>query len=291
MLTLFCQLTLDGIVNGLVYVILAVGLVLILNVSRIFFIAYGQFYMLGAYVTWGSLTILKVPYVIGLPMAVIATTILGLLCYQFIFRHIQYREGQFLANIVAAVGLMMIMGQAGLLIFGTVTRSVLPIFPGILNIAGISIPIEKLVLVILTLFIAIIAFYVYEKMKIGRAMRAVSNNPEAATLQGVKVNRVHIATMGVGCALAGFGGGVMAPVYAIYPEMGNNIILSVLLVVMLGGMNSMLGAVFGGLILGITLVFGQYFFGSMAQIFLFLVIGIIIFFRPGGVLGTTGLDI
>jgi branched-chain amino acid transport system permease protein len=97
--------------------------------------------------------------------------------------------------------------------------------------------------------------------------------------------------MGVGCALAGFGGGVMAPVYAIYPEMGNNIILSVLLVVMLGGMNSMLGAVFGGLILGITLVFGQYFFGSMAQIFLFLVIGIIIFFRPGGVLGTTGLDI
>jgi branched-chain amino acid transport system permease protein len=226
----------------------------------------------------------------GLLMAVMATTVLGLLCYQFIFRYIQVGR-QFLANIVAAIGLMMIMGQAGLLIFGTIGRSVPSIFPGILSIGNMSIPVEKLVLVILTLFIAIAAFYVYEKLKIGRAMRAVSLNPEAATLQGVKTNRIYLATMGFGCALAGFGGGVMAPVYVIYPEMGSNIILSVLLVIMLGGMDSMLGAVLGGLVLGITLVFGQYFLGSMAQIFLFVVIGIIIFFRPGGLLGSTGLEI
>ena len=291
MITLLGQLIIDGIVTGLVYVILAVGLVLILSVSRIFFIAYGQFYMLGAYIVWGSLALLRIPYFIGLLMAVIATSILGLLCYQFIFRYIQYRGGQFLANIVAAIGLMMIMGQGGLLVFGTIARSVPPIFPGILSIANISIPIEKLVLVILTLVIAIAAFFIYEKMKIGRAMRAVSLNPEAATLQGVKTSMVYLATMGFGCALAGFGGGVMAPVYVIYPEMGSNIILSVLLVIMLGGMGSMLGAVLGGLVLGITLVFGQYFLGSMAQIFLFIVIGIIIFFRPGGLLGKAELEV
>ena len=291
MITLLGQLIIDGIVTGLVYVILAVGLVLILSVSRIFFIAYGQFYMLGAYIVWGSLALLRIPYFIGLLMAVIATSILGLLCYQFIFRYIQYRGGQFLANIVAAIGLMMIMGQGGLLVFGTIARSVPPIFPGILSIANISIPIEKLVLVILTLVIAIAAFFIYEKMKIGRAMRAVSLNPEAATLQGVKTSMVYLATMGFGCALAGFGGGVMAPVYVIYPEMGSNIILSVLLVIMLGGMGSMVGAVLGGLVLGITLVFGQYFLGSMAQIFLFIVIGIIIFFRPGGLLGKAELEV
>jgi len=291
LITLLGQLIIDGIVTGLVYVILAVGLVLILSVSRIFFIAYGQFYMLGAYIVWGSLALLRIPYFIGLLMAVIATSILGLLCYQFIFRYIQYRGGQFLANIVAAIGLMMIMGQGGLLVFGTIARSVPPIFPGILSIANISIPIEKLVLVILTLVIAIAAFFIYEKMKIGRAMRAVSLNPEAATLQGVKTSMVYLATMGFGCALAGFGGGVMAPVYVIYPEMGSNIILSVLLVIMLGGMGSMVGAVLGGLVLGITLVFGQYFLGSMAQIFLFIVIGIIIFFRPGGLLGKAELEV
>ncbi len=291
MATLLGQLIIDGIVTGLVYVILAVGLVLILSVSRIFFIAYGQFYMLGAYFVWGSLTLWEIPYFFGLLMAIIATALLGLLCYQFIFRYVQYRGGQFLSNIVAAIGLMMIMGQAGLLIFGTIARSVPPIFPGIISLAGISIPVEKLVLVLLTLIIAIAAFFVYEKMKVGRAMRAVSVNPEAATLQGVKPNRIYLATMGFGCALAGFGGGVMAPVYVIYPEMGSNIILSVLLVIMLGGADSMLGAVLGGLVLGITLVFGQYFLGNLAQIFLFVVIGIILFFRPGGLLGKAELEV
>jgi branched-chain amino acid transport system permease protein len=284
-------LIIDGIVTGLIYVILAVGLVLILSVSRIFFIAYGQFYMLGAYIVWGSLTLWKLPYFLGLLIAVLATALLGALCYQFIFRFVNYRGGQFLSNIVAAIGLMMIMGQAGLLIFGTIARSVPPVFPGIISLAGISIPIEKLVLVLLTLIIAIAAFFVYEKMKVGRAMRAVSLNPEAATLQGVKPNTVYIATMGFGCALAGFGGGVMAPVYVIYPEMGSNIILSVLLVIMLGGTDSMLGAVLGGLVLGITLVFGQYFLGSLAQIFLFVVIGIILFFKPGGLLGKAELEV
>ena len=83
----------------------------------------------------------------------------------------------------------------------------------------------------------------------------------------------------------------MAPVYVIYPEMGYNIILSVLLVIMLGGMGSMLGAVLGGLVLGITLVFGQYFLGSKAQIFLFVVIGIILFFKPGGLLGKAEMEV
>jgi len=290
LITLLGQLIIDGIVTGLVYVILAVGLVLILSVSRIFFIAYGQFYMLGAYIVWGSLTRWEIPYFLGLLMAIVATAILGMLCYQLIFRYVQYRGG-FLSNIVAAIGLMMIMGQAGLLIFGTIARSVPPVFPGIISVAGISIPVEKLVLVSLTLIIAVAAFFVYEKMKVGRAMRAVSLNPEAATMQGVKPNMVYLATMGFGCALAGFGGGVMAPVYVIYPEMGSNIILSVLLVIMLGGMDSMLGAVLGGLVLGITLVFGQYFLGNLAQIFLFVVIGIILFFRPGGLLGKAELEV
>ena len=290
MISVLGQLIVDGLVTGFVYVILAVGLLLILSVSRIFFIAYGQFYMLGAYIVWGSLTLLKIPYFLSLPVAVVATGIVGALCYQYIFRFITDKD-QFLANIVAAIALMMIMGQAALLVFGTISRSVPPVFPGIISVANISIPNEKLALVILTLIIAIAAFIVYEKMKIGRAMRAVALNSEAATLQGVKTGRVCLATMAFGCALAGFGGGAMAPVYVIYPEMGSNIILSVLLVIMLGGMGSMVGAVLGGLVLGITLVFGQYFLGSMAQVFLFVVVGIIIFFRPGGLLGNTELEV
>jgi len=85
LIALLAQLIIDGIITGLVYVILAIGLVLILSVSRIFFIAYGQFYMLGAYIAWGSLALYEIPYFVGLLISMVATSLLGLLCYQFIF--------------------------------------------------------------------------------------------------------------------------------------------------------------------------------------------------------------
>ena len=106
-----------------------------------------------------------------------------------------------------------------------------------------------------------------------------------AALQGVNANFVYLGTMAVGCALAGFAGGVMAPVFAVSPKMGG-ITLLIILVVMLGGVGSMPGVILSGLILGLILSFGQYFLeGGVAQIIFFAVIAIILFFRPGGLFG------
>ena len=119
----------------------------------------------------------------------------------------------------------------------------------------------------------------------GRAMRATAFNPDVATLQGVNANRVYMLSMAVGCGLAGFAGGVMAPEFAVSTEMAG-ITLYVLLVVMLGGIGSMTGAILAGLIVGLTISYGQYFIGTgVVQIVLFAVIGLIILFRPGGLLG------
>ena len=109
--TLIGQLVLDGMAMGLVYVILAAGLVLIMSVSSIFLLAYGQFYMIGAYTVWAGMVLLKQPFFISLCMAVLATGVLGLLSYRFIFQYIQFAEKQFLVVIVAAIGLMMILSQ------------------------------------------------------------------------------------------------------------------------------------------------------------------------------------
>lgn len=285
MLTLFVQLIFDGMGMGLIYVILAVGLVLILNVSKIFFIAYGQFYMVGAYAVWGGSVILGLPFIPSLCIAVLTTVILALMSYRLIFHYIQYMEKQFLAMIVAAIGLMMVLGQAGLVLFGTSPRGLSTIFPGVVQFAGINVSIEKLVLIGLALLITLAMFFVYEKTSIGWAMQAVSFNPEAASLMGVNTQRIYLVTMGIGGALAGFAGGIMAPVYAAYPEMGQEIILSVIIVIMLGGMGSLVGAVLGGIIMGLTLSFGQYFTGGLVQILLFIIVGIILLVRPGGLLG------
>lgn len=289
--TVLIQLVVDGLAMGMVYVLLASGFNLIIGISRILFIAYAEFYMLGAYILWGLMVPLKFPFPVALCAAMLAPAILGGIIYLVIFRYIQYKEQQFLTNIVAAIGLMMLMSQAALLVFGTESRGMPSVFRGMVNVGGIRISVEKVVLIGLTLAVLIGLHFLLQKTRIGRAMRAVSFRADVAALQGVNSNMIYLATMAVGCALAGFAGGIMAPVFALSPTMGA-ITLLIILVVMLGGIGSMPGAILAGLILGITLSFGQYFIGGgLARILFFAVIGIILFFRPGGLLGQAGEEI
>ncbi len=284
-MSLFGQLAFNGLVMGLIYVILAAGLVLIMNVSRIFLIAYGQFYMIGGYIVWAGVTLWHLPFFIALVIAVLATAILGLLSYRLIFQYVQFAKNQFLVVIAAAIGLMMLLAQAGLIVFGSTARGVPPIVPGITSFAGISFPNAKLVLIVLALAITLALFWVYEKTNLGRVMRAVAFLPDAASLQGINTQKIYFITLGIGSALAGVAGAIMAPSYSLSPDMGTNIFLPVMLLMMLGGMDSLLGTIPSGLVVGLTLSFGQYFMHSSAQIILYSVIGIIIFFRPNGLLG------
>jgi len=285
------QLIVDGLAMGLVYVLLASGFNLIMTVPKVLFIAYGEFYMLGAYALWGLVLLGNVPFLPALCLATIATAILGGIVYRLIFQRIQYMEQQFLTNIIAAMALSMIIAQGSLLVFGTESRGMPSIFPGIVNMGSITIPVEKVVLVALTLAVLIGLNTFLQKTNYGRAMRAVSFNADVAALQGVSANMTCLVTMAVGCGLAGFAGGLMAPVFALSPKMGS-ITIFVLFVVMLGGIGSMVGAILAGLILGMTLSFGQFFFGSgLSQISFFVVIFIILYFRPGGLLGKAEADI
>ena len=279
------QLVVDGLAMGLVYVLLASGINLIIDISGILFIAYGQFYMIGAYTLFALVVLLRVPFFIALCVATIMPAILGGILYRLIFHRIRLMDRQFLSGIVAAVGLMLLIGQAALLAFGTSSRGVGTVFKGMLRLGGVSLSFEKVVLILLGVLVLLGLHVILQKTNVGRAMRAVSFNPETAALQGINSNAIYLLSMAIGCGLAGFSGGIMAPVFALYPEMGS-ITLLILLVVMLGGIGSMPGAILAGLILGVTLSFGQYFLGSgQAQILFFAVVGLILYFRPGGLLG------
>lgn len=291
MLTLIGQLIVDGIAMGMVYVMLSAGIVFIMSVTGIFYLAYGQFYMIGAFLTWGAVVIFKLPFPVALAIAVIATTILGLLSYLLLFQHTMASEEKFLATIVAAVALMMVLGQGGLVVFGASPRSLPALFTGNISAFGINITVAKAMVVLIGVGVILLLFLFYTKTKTGRAMRAVSFLPETASLQGINTKAICLACVGIGTALAGFAGGIIAPGYGLVPEMGNNIILNVLLIAMLGGIDSMLGAVLGGLVVGLILSFGQYFFGARVQIILFITIGIIISIRPGGLLGRKELTL
>jgi branched-chain amino acid transport system permease protein len=284
------QLIFDGFAMGLVFVILATGMVLIASVNKILFMAYGVFYTIGAYATWAVLNSVAIPYWIALFLGPVVSGFVGILCYFLVFKRLQFIKGGFLSSLIASMGLMMFLEQSDLLVFGTVQRSIPNPLPEVLNYFGIRFPTSKLVLIILGVAITLLLFWMYEKTKLGRQMRAVAFLPEAAVLQGVNRNKIYMLSLGIGTAMAGIAGAILAPVYGLSPSMGNDVVWTVMLMTMLGGMDSLLGAVAGGIVIGQLLSFGQYFIGSQIQIIIFILIGALLYFRPNGLLGR-GIDI
>lgn len=289
---LFGQLTFDGLSMGLVFVILACGFVIIMSISKILFIAYGAFYTIGAYGTWYAIDIFHINYFFGLILGVIITSIIGLACYFLIFQRLKMKMGEraFLATLIAAVGLQLLLTQAGVVLYGNQSRSIPNVFPGVLHVLGINMTSSKLVLIALSVIVAIALFWVYEKTSIGRSMRAVSYIPDAAALQGINNNRVYLISLGLGCALAGIAGAILAPTYGMDPQMGANVIWMVMLITMLGGLDSLMGCVVGGLIIGEVMSWGQFYMGSLIQIVIFVGIAITVYFKPYGLLGR-GIDL
>jgi branched-chain amino acid transport system permease protein len=281
----FAQIIVDGLAIGMLYVLLASGVNVIVSISGILLIAYGQFYMVGAYVLWGVMKVAKLPFFVALIAAIIVPAILGAVVYRLIFHWIEKKDRQFLNGIVAAIGLAAVMAQGVLLGFGTSARGVGAVFPGMIHLGGVRISLEKTVIILLGIVVLLALHFILRRTNVGRAMRAVACNRDVAALQGVNPSRTYLIAMAIGCGLAGFAGGVMSPVYAISPTMGS-ITLLVLLVMVLGGIGSMVGAIVAGVILGLTLSFGQYYIGSgVSQIIFFAVVGLIKFFRPGGLFG------
>jgi len=279
------QLAFDGLTIGLIYVILAAGLVLILSVTEIFFVAYGQFYMWGAYVTWYIVDRFQLNYFLGLLTAIAATMVFGLGSYLLVFRRMQRSESRFLVTVTGALGISLILAQAVLIVFGTQPKSIPSVFKGSFDVVHVHIEVKKLALIGMGVIVTLALFWIYERTRLGRAMRAVALDADVAALYGINPTRVYLLTMGIGCALAGLAGGLLAPAYNLSSGMGNNVIASVLLMTMLGGMDSLLGAVVGGLIVGQILSFGQYYTGQLSVVYLFLFIGLVIYFRPNGLLG------
>jgi branched-chain amino acid transport system permease protein len=281
----FVQLIVDGLSMGLVYVLMSTGFNLVMSVPNIIFIAFGEFYMLGAFGVWYLVVPGHLSYWLAVPIAVIATGILGALSYLVVFRPLQYKEHQFLTNVIGGVGLMLILGQAALMLFGTSSRGVPAVFGAVLNAHGVRISVDRAMMIALTVVVLIGLHAVLQWTRTGRAMRAVSFRADVASLQGVNADRMFMIAVVIGCALAGFAGAVMAPLFGVDLSMGQNGFL-VLLVVMLGGVGSMPGAILGGLIFGMVLSFGQFYVGSgQSQILFFAVIAIILLFKPGGLLG------
>jgi len=280
--SLFVQLLVNGLTLGVNFALVALGLTLIFGILRIFNFAHGEFYMLGMFGAYYFFQLAELNFFIAMLLSMVIMGLLGILMERVLFRPVR---GESLAPFILSLGLAITMPAAALLAFGGTDKPVSPAFPGLVNIGSISISVERLAVlgIGLVLILGLYLFITYSR--VGRAMRAVAQDSEAAALQGVNINFICALGFGLSCALAAAAGTLLAPMRYISPFVGGPATIDAAIVIVLGGLGSFPGAILGAIILGLAESFGAAFAGGYAKLVGFVLLIMILLLRPSGLLG------
>lgn len=280
---MFWQGVLNGLSAGWIYVLVALGLTLVFGIMRTVQFAHGEMYMLGAHTVFYASVVLGLNIFLSFIIAALALFILGVIIERLLFSRFR---GQIEPSIIAAIGLILLFQTTAVVAFGANEKTVPRIIPGVLTMGDLHMAWDRVLSMVVGAAIMLILFAFIKGTKLGQAMVAASQDRDAATLQGINVNRISAIVMGTGSALAAVAGGLMGSIFAVEPFMGSFAITKGLAVIILGGLGSIGGAVAGGLILGLVDgIVALYLSTTMAHIAGFVLIVFILIVRPKGLLG------
>lgn len=281
----------NGIMGSLILILVASGLCLIFGIMNIVNFAHGEFYMLGGFGAWLFFDRQLIPligpptirYLLAVALTVVLVAFLGIIVERLILRRFL---GNLEAIIIVTFGLSIMLQATALVSFGVTDKAFNSPFTGHLSIGPVFISGERLAAIICSLvFILVMYFWVF-KSKLGKAMRAVAQDSEAALVQGINISLIYSLAMGIGCGLAAVGGALVGPIFYVNPYMGVEPIMKAFVVVILGGLGSLFGAVIGGFIVGMTESFVSTYMGSqLAMVVVFLLLIAILLIKPTGMFG------
>ena len=288
-MTEFLNIIAVGLLLGGIYAMVAVGLNLIFGVIRVVNFAQGEFVMLGMYGAYAAqLSMGLDPYLA--PIVVVPVLfVFGALVYAVILRPLQ---GEPMMQIFATFGLLMVLENTVLAITRGITYIVNSVITGVsVPIGPINVGLSRIVVLIAATLVTLAIGWYLRSVLHGKAIRAVAQYRNAARLMGVNVERVYIMTFGIGAALAGLAGCLLAPLYTMSPQIGMNFIMPAFAVVVLGGLGSVTGAYIGGFIVGLTeALAGYYLDPALKHAVLFLVFITVLVVRPSGLFGVKGAE-
>ena len=280
---MFWQGVLNGLSAGWIYVLVALGLTLVFGIMRTVQFAHGEMYMLGAHTVFYASVVLGLNIFLSFIIAALALFILGVIIERLLFSRFR---GQIEPGIIVAIGLILLFQTTAVVAFGANEKTVPRIIPGVLTMGDLHMAWDRVLSMVVGAVIMLVLFAFIKGTKLGQAMVAASQDRDAATLQGINVNRISAIVMGTGSALAAVAGGLMGSIFAVEPFMGSFAITKGLAVIILGGLGSIGGAVAGGLILGLVDgIVALYLSTTMAHIAGFVLIVFILIVRPKGLLG------
>jgi branched-chain amino acid transport system permease protein len=279
----FGQAIMNGLSLGAIYALLALGLTLLFSVMGVLFFAHGAIYMLGGYITYYACVRAGLNYFVAMAIALVVTAALGVAIEKGLFRPVR---GTLFPPFFIAIGLNWFLESTGFAIFGIKMKSIPTILPGAARLFGLVITWERLVLVAIGL-VAVVALHLFlTRTKWGLAMRAFVEDPQAAALQGMSGDTVSSAAFMIGCGLAGVAGAAVSPVYVLSPTMGEHTVLTGMLIISLGGLGSIPGALIAAFVIGLIESLGAMLLGTeftWGAVFLFVAIFLIV--RPTGIMG------
>lgn len=283
-LTVFAQLLVAGVLTGLLFALVAVGLTLVYGVMDVVNFAHGEFLMLAMYASVG-LSLIGLQPLFGLPVVAAALFVFGLIIYRLVIGRLL--RGPSEATIFGTFGLLVLMQGLAQALFTSDFRSArhLP-FQGTLRAGTIAVSQASLVEAAGALVLTGLLFAFVEYTETGRALRALAEDRVAATLMGIDVGQMNALAFGLGSACTGAAGALLMLSYPVYPTVGTEFALTAFIVVALGGFGKIQGALVGALIVGILEVFGGFYLApEYKMVPVYIAFLVIVLVRPQGLMG------
>ncbi|WP_342132685.1 branched-chain amino acid ABC transporter permease [Hydrogenophaga sp. OTU3427] len=277
------QATVNGLVVGLLYLLMAVGFTLVFGVMRMVNFAHGEFYMLGAFAAYTLVVHLGLPFLLAVALSVVLAIAFGSVVEWLILKPFRKDE---LNGMIVTIGLAMILQNVALMVFGPDPVSMPSIATGATTVLGVTVANSRLYVVVFAIAVLLLLYAFLRHSPVGRGLRAVVEDADIAALQGVRSRLYYPLGFGIGIGLAAIAGALMAPLFSVSPFMGQTPLLKAFMVVILGGLGSIPGAAIAGLCLGLLESYSSLFLSSSTAdmlIFILVVVGMLAF--PRGLIG------
>lgn len=288
-LSALCQQILVGLSRTTILFIVASGLSLVLGVLRIPNIFHGSLYMIGAFLAYSIATFFggSSGFWLALILAPLGVALISFVIERGLFCHLYEREH--LMMLLFTFSFMLVLGDLVKLVWGSDFRSLSPpdIFQGAFSVFGFPFPRYNLFLLIIGPLVALGLWFLTNKTRIGKIARAAAVDREMVGAVGINVSWVFAAVFVIGCLLAGLGGALVAPTQNITQGMDHSVIIEAFLIVIIGGLGNIWGALLGALIFGLTDSVGILVWPQFAIVFPYVAVVIVLIFRPKGLLKST----
>lgn len=267
--------------------LVAVGLVLIFGVMGIINFAHGELYMLGAYGVVAFYADGGLPFFLAVALGLIFVGMVGIGMERALFRPMRDNP---LGGLVVSIGFLLILQAAAVIGFGVRMEHIPPPTQEVFNVFGIEgvvLPLQRLYVIVATVVLLSGLWWFLRKTRFGWALRACAQDPEAASLQGISINQTARIAMFIGAALAGVAGALTAPLVRTYPFMGHSVIVTAFIIIIVGGIGSLEGAVVAAVIYAFVHTFVTTFSdGVIADIVGLVLMLLVLIVRPTGLFGT-----